>query len=260
MINHVRTLLLNRSGSERPGADYFLEEYVPPAFGALELPTYLQTLHDALVGAGADDAWANFRMRQYTTVLHATEFVAYVLDLDSRVTYLRERSTLDTVAETEVTGLNVFATTTHNVGSLAPSANQPRLLYEWNVQMLTPLQARTTDLRTGESADRTLSVTNGLSSPVVMAGQESLGIMIENPVIDAAWKVSSFAPPPQDLSSLMAQLRVTGGATLARLFAGDEPYATFKELWEKNAVFAYQLSGLLLAFAYRAEDIRVGET
>jgi len=260
MINHARTLLLNRSGASRPPADFFLEEYVSPDFARLELPDYLQTLHHALVGENADDAWANFRMRQYTTLLHATEFASYVLDLDSRVTYLRENSTLDDIETRTAVPLNGLAGTAYILGTLEPSSGQPRLLYEWTVEMVMPLLARSKDLRTGTIQDTVITVADSLSSAIALAGQQDLNVKVEDPVQNAAWKVSVFAEPPSDLSALMDTLKQTGGATLGRLFAGASPYDTFKELWERHPFLSYQLSGLLLAFIYRAEGARVGDT
>ena len=88
MVNHVRTLLLNADGalgSDDPG-----EQYTPPAFKPLVLPTYLQTARRCLFGAAPDRAYMNYRLAQYMSLLHATELKQYVLAMDERVTYTAE--------------------------------------------------------------------------------------------------------------------------------------------------------------------------
>lgn len=259
MINHARTLLLNRSGASRPPFDFFLEEYVSPDFSVLKLPDYLKTLYNTLVGEFSDDAWANFRMRQYTTILHSTEFASYVLALDDRVTYLHTRSTLDDIETIVITPLNLLAGTAYVMGTLAPSIGQPRLLYEWGVEMTSSYTAVTRDLRTGRESTESVTTVEGLSNAIPLVGQQQMSIKLENPVSGSAWRISAFANPPQELTALVSNLRQTGGATLGRLFGtGVAPYVTFKELWDKHPFLSYQLSGLLLAFIYRVEDVRVG--
>jgi hypothetical protein len=259
MINHARTLLLNRNGASRPPADFFLEEYVPASFAALTLPGYLKTIYNTLVGETADDAWANFRMRQYTTILHSTEFASYALTLDERITYLRTRSTLNEIETRVVTPLNILAGSAYILGTILPSISQPRLLYEWKMEMTSSSTVTIRDLRTGAESAAEVTVTEGLSNLIGLTGQSDLYVRLENPVVGAAWKISVFASPLQDLTTLVNSLRQTGGATLGRLFSTSvAPYNTFKELWDKHPFLSYQLSGLLLAFIYRAEEIRVG--
>src|SRR5512137_2784346 len=87
MINHARTLLLNKDGNKRPGADFYLEEFVDPSFRALSYSQELTELRAVLVGRSPDDGYLNFRLRQYMTLLDSTEFVSYVTALDKRITY-----------------------------------------------------------------------------------------------------------------------------------------------------------------------------
>jgi hypothetical protein len=261
MINHARTLLLNRNGAARPSCDFFLEEYVPTSFSAIALPDYLKTIYNLLVGEAADDAWANLRMRQYTTILHATEFSSYVLELDDRVTYLRTRSTLNETETRAATPLNMFSESAYVLGTLTPSIGQPRLLYDWKVEMTSSSTVTTRDLRTRAITLADVVVTEGLSNLISLAGQPDLYVRLENPVSGSSWQVSVFASPSQDLATLVSNLKSTGGSTLGRLFGtGTAPYSTFKELWNNHPFLSYQLSGLLLAFVYRLEELRIGQT
>ena len=125
MINQGRTLLLNRDGFNRPLPTYFLEEYVDPLFKALSIPAELQSVYEVLVGTLADNAYANFRMRQYMLILHSTEFAEYVTALDPRVTYLEDRTAVDTLFSSSAAALNNLATPIPVSFSGQPRASTP---------------------------------------------------------------------------------------------------------------------------------------
>jgi len=48
-----------------------------------------------------------------------------------------------------------------------------------------------------------------------------------------------------------------GESVMFNLFSAQEPYKTFKELWEKHFQIHYKLTGILLAWIYRAEEARL---
>ena len=87
MINHVRTLLLNRGRDGTPRTSPG-EEYVPPTFAPRALTTPLRTAFTTLYGGDPDRLMLNYRLRQLTALLHSTELEEYVLAKDPRVTYL----------------------------------------------------------------------------------------------------------------------------------------------------------------------------
>ena len=85
MINHARTLLLNRDGVGHHG--YVGEEYSPTEYHAVELPSFCHNVRLALFGQQPDWLMYNYRARELMQMLHATELAGFVTDLDSRVTY-----------------------------------------------------------------------------------------------------------------------------------------------------------------------------
>lgn len=89
MINHGRSLLLNVSGS-RYQPQYLGEEYIPPDFVSVSLPSYLQTARRILFGARPDRVFLNYRVRDLLHSIHETELAEYLYALDSRVTYWPE--------------------------------------------------------------------------------------------------------------------------------------------------------------------------
>lgn len=87
MINHARTLLGNQAaillGLNFPG-----EEYVPETFYPVTLPSPLARIRALLFGSQPDRIMVNYRLRQYMTLLHATELSQYVTAFGARLTYL----------------------------------------------------------------------------------------------------------------------------------------------------------------------------
>lgn len=261
MINHARTLLMNVNGSARPAATFFMEEYVPPDFEAQELSSSLQDVYNVLFGSNSDNAFLNFRARQYMYVLHSTEFAQYVTDLDSRVTYLNDRSIVETSQAALIEPLNSLATANlFEVGEVEVTPSVPQMLPSWQLEVLAALYVRTTHEKSGRKLDTVITITDGLTNVIPMAGQADYGVRMEASLsltVGAKWRISKPVFPDADLTQLVADLE-TVEASLNKLFGVTEPYRTFKELWNKHALLSYRLSGALLAFVYRAEEARAG--
>ena len=258
MINEVRTLLLNRAGASRPGPDFFLEEYVDPAFVPVPLPSQLLSVHNLLLGADSDDAALNFRLKQYMQVLHATEFEKYVLALDPRITYQLDRSVLDAVFEPVVSALNAAAQASRLeiVGALFRPSVQTRLKYDWVVKALSSSVLETSLLTPALSVSTVISDDKGLSTPASLAGQRNMFVRVGMTVTTGAeWSISLLDKPVTDLAALLAGI-TAGQNALEVLFSADEPFNTFGELWHEHPYLQYRLSGLLLAYVYRVEALR----
>lgn len=86
MINHARTLLLNRTSSTYvPGK--LGEEYIPPGYEAVTLPTSVATAKNIIFGVDPDPEFVNFRLWELLSLIHNTELAEFVYALDPRVTY-----------------------------------------------------------------------------------------------------------------------------------------------------------------------------
>ena len=86
MINHARTLLLNRT-SENYIPGRIGEEYIPPGYVETQLPTHINTARKILFGARPDPEFVNFRLCELLSLIHNTELAEFVYALDPRVTY-----------------------------------------------------------------------------------------------------------------------------------------------------------------------------
>lgn len=91
MINHIRTLLLNKDGESRPPIGYLGEEYTPPSYFAAKLDKPANSIRNILFGSDPDDYTLNYRLAQYMGLLHHPDVVGYTLQADSRFTYQHDR-------------------------------------------------------------------------------------------------------------------------------------------------------------------------
>jgi hypothetical protein len=258
MINAARTLLLNRSGASRPAASYFLEEYVDPDYRPLVLPSYLKNTYNALIGA-SDDAYANFRLWQYMSILHSTEFAEYVTALDPRVTYRHVRSVIDTAFNPAYEALTVPANglTLYFIGSIEPNLSTPRLYNSWLLETGGASLIRVTNLALSRFSDETVTFSSGLSSPIPMVGENDFFVRIASDPLPAGanWLITVFSKPVGDLSELETALKAV--SITEAFFPHKEPFITFKKLWQFHPFLQYRLSGFLLAHIYGVEGVRL---
>lgn len=252
MINHLRTLLLNRDGSARPAATFFLEEYVDPEYRVVALPNEMRLVEQALFSDG-DTAFRNYRLAQYMTILHATEFEAYVLAFDGRITYRHGRSLLNERFGPAIT-IQQGSETLHTVGSLTPVPG--RLLYRYQlIKDGTALSI--TDLDTEKLVVWPLLYTGGLSEPIALPGQANYAVRVQGqPGVPARWTLTHLHKPEADLSGVVMALGARAHA-LDALFLDKPFYKTFRELWDKHTLIQYRLAGVLLAYAHRLELKRI---
>lgn len=89
MINHARTLLLNKHPSRADYIDSGYEgyEYIPKEYVPVRLPTYLQSIQKILIGANSDGLFAGLRAHELLSYIHQTELESYLYKFDTRVTY-----------------------------------------------------------------------------------------------------------------------------------------------------------------------------
>jgi hypothetical protein len=257
MFNHARTLLLNVRGDNAPGSTFPWEEAVPVAYRPFPVPSFLTAIRNVLFGMDPDRYMLNYRLRQFMTLLHATELEEHILALDPRITYPK-------TAELESTPLGVkFEGSDRPIflnGELVPDNTRGRLHFEWRVSVnnggvVTVFQA-TPPIRETES---TPEVTAGLTAPVPLSQGISVAV---DPTPGTIWHVSGLAAPSRDLPTIVAALRQIGETRLINLFGANpvEPYRTFYNLWNDHFALPYQLGGLLAAVVYRSNEALTKET
>lgn len=263
MINHVRTLLMNR-GRDGHAFDFPGEEFVPAEFVPRRLPVYLRSAHRALFGTNPDRLYLNYRLRQLMSMLHATELEEHVLAFDSRVTYLpltRDdmfRSAFEPVI-TSISGnreLTVEGTHTADEGA-------GRCYHAWRVTATAPDQlviVRQTPPPATFSDVYTIA--NGLSNRIQLPGSP-LYFRFKEPLVEASWLVSSNARPERTLDVTLTNLKnVLTLDGLAQLFPplAAEPIRTYYQVWNNHPLTIYRFSALLLAMVTKMDTLPQEQT
>lgn len=257
MVNHVRTLLLNRASlgdaehSEPGGA------VIPPDYRPRRLPAFLQQMLERLYGTHPERLYQNYRLRQVMMLLHSSELESYVYGLDPRVTYLPfdDDSFFEDVFRRKTTQLAGDTSPLIVHGEHEPDEGIGVCTQRYRVEVLDDDTVEVIRQTPPLTVSRQTYVREGgLSSYIALIGS---GLRIRfHAAPGTAWQVESVARPRIDFTVLMhgvGQALTTDG--YAELFSGGEPQRTFRNLWEDHELFPYKYGGLLLAMAYYMDGL-----
>lgn len=281
MINHVRTLLLNRGKDGAPRTT-FGEEYVPPQFVPKQLSPALRRGLTVLFGSNPDRAFLNYRMRQIMLLIHATELEQFVYSLDPRVTYLPFPASdmFTTGPVTTVTQQAGDATRLFVLGDWAVDEVSGRMEQVWDVEMISSTGGNITTRRgTTTTTPFVVTYSKSLSSPVLLPGSP-LSIRFYEPVgfiggefsdefsdefnVGVAaqtlprWQIASSSRPTTDFSSVLLSLgRALGEHGMQEIFPPNavDPVTTFLRIWQTHQLATYRYAALLLAMAWRINTL-----
>jgi hypothetical protein len=250
MINHARTLLLNKPGVhlEDPGipGDVYI-----PLFPGLDMSPALRWVYSILFGDQPDAKGLSYRMAQYMDILHSTEYGAYVTALDPRITYVPSdtRFFLEFIAGAKPSS-NVITVN----GAWDNSGSNGRAEYQWSIRVTAVDSMDVKNLTTGETATYGLSDTKYLPG----GGELVFNISTQPLVPGSVFTINYLTRIQPDPGVVLATLKGMSKEARTSLFGENpaEPFATFQNLMDSNPVFAYQMSGILLAFIYR-QDLKL---
>jgi hypothetical protein len=256
MLNHARCLLANLGPFNEQPSSYVAEELIDPAFVPLTLPAPLVAVRKVLFGVAPDRDMVNYRARQLLTLVHASDLVEFVYDLDPRVTYSTGEDaallTRDTFLPqvTSVTGaapLSVFGTpdapdrqgvvarsyvvTVLDAGSVAVhQTGQPTAVYDYEMR-------------------------SGASTPFPLPGS-GYQAWLPTDAAGSAWFVEVRNRPQWDLGQLVVTLGSLGEAVVASLFAGPEPFVSLHNGWRYAGELPTTLGSAVVALVLRSEEVR----
>jgi len=164
-----------------------------------------------------------------------------------------------TLFTTTITELNttpvVPVTATFNDLNTAPAIAVPQ----------TNLKLRFSNTSAGAMAPESAIITEVGDIIIVEDYDATAAIALENaaggpePTLFSAgrWALDVRAQPPAAITTILPILELLGEPSVLALFgaASSEPYTTFKNLWFDHPLPAYKLSGFVLAFIYRCNEI-----
>ena len=266
MINHVRTLLLNR-GRDGHGLDEYGEEYIPSTYAVRSLTTTMQTIQRRLFGGSPDRLFINYRMRQLMQLMHSTPLENDLYVDDPRITYLPFDDDLFNDAFGVTLNIMQKSTGTATAPSIyvnvvgTPDFSEQigvtKYLWEW--------------IRTGTVDDFTVTATRRIPQPtesIVYAGTDPAEpVVLPGSAIKVftqfvpdefeQMEIHATARPDTDIGeTLQAINEALGTGGLAEIFRPNdpEPFKTWYKIYNEEPTAAMKWTALLLAIAKRIEQ------
>lgn len=263
MINHARTLLLNKTGGKQNLRDLG-EEYIPEAFVSQSLPPWLNAYHQVVMGSSAENVYSNFQVDRLLRVVHATEYEPYLTLFDSRLTY--DPRSAGPFASLQY-GYS-FVAAANKVTKIVPTnriyADEARgvMRYRWLFTIENQVAAAT-DMLTGRTTTINLvspAATSAVSDVITLPGTMfTVRLQVSSPYAVADWDdnvdISLLTRPTKGLNEKIVELDSLRGFE-RNLFGVDvvEPYYTFFGLWRTSKTIAERLTGILLALVFRLNE------
>jgi len=258
VINHARTLLLGQAGEIIPTGYYVGEEYVP-SYNPIDLPPALKTVYEALFGLNPDYEGRLYRTAQYMALLHSTEYVDYVTDLDSLLTYDVSTSGFTELDyDIDIVTDSILELTI--VGEWKEPSYKGRMRNDWVVEATDSNQILIRHTQTGTTQGSILIFNpEGVSNQFKLPESDLKAIIVAPSAMNGdRWEIRHRTSLAGTLTEVMGNLETLSFSTRQALFGvrQDEPWLTFRNLFDKNQNLPFRLSGALLAFIYCIEEQR----
>jgi hypothetical protein len=226
------------------------------------LPTHLTLFRQKLFGNRPDRDMRNYRLHQYTQILHSTELEEYVYYADKRVTYLEHKlpELFDSASYTpriiHAVGSGEFQQL-QVLGRPSPPDENGQIFFQYRIELLDTgdVDVATLPGRLGQELTPA-NFSQGLSEEIDLPGS---GYKARVPEQEAGvWIVIVRNRPQWDLGQIALLLENLGEENYLRLFGANpaEPYRTFSNLWSSDKPLPYRFGAFLLALAFRTDEIR----
>lgn len=261
MINHIRTLLLNRTADDSTEIG---DEYVPSSFRAKELTPRLAAIRATIFGATPDRLMLNYRLYQLMAAAHESSLAGMLTLADPRITYLLDRGRLLSPFP-----LAAFALTQQPLSAVADafigSTSQPVV----DRQGLCRYRFK---LTLGSSLATWYWLLNSRSptvihDPVTVGSRVTLdlpsgGYSVAVPNIDgASWIFDVAYQPTLSLVGVDESLTAVSETVTAVMLGGthaarpEAPYDTLLDTWYEPQTPFDRIAAAALALALRTEAL-----
>lgn len=254
MINHARTLLLNLSGSSPGFTSGPGEEFISPGFNEIKMPAQLSRVRNMLFGNNPDRLKLHYRTSQLLQLIDGTDLQQYVVYLDDRITY-----SFPEEAQAWLGVFGRFAVPLHSSGVIFlfgedRPAQEGRLISRWKVQV--DGSSAVVHLRSAPpiTVATPYIVQSGLTEQIPLHGSSLF--FRSDPSPGGSWLVAEVRKPGDSLVDCCRRLENISSEDSDYLFSGDEPFATFRKVWEEHEEMPYRLGAITLALIYRSDLLR----
>jgi hypothetical protein len=190
--------------------------------------------------------------------IHGTDYASALTDLDPRITYIHDRDVPPFGFEKRSTDQPTIEV--HPSAEFYEPALRRKLYHRWLVKAETGALVTITDMTGEGTRQESVSGANSLTDPVLLSVQDELSARFgAYPLpIGANWDLEGITYPPVGLSEILEALEGLGSLVENDILGSTEdPYPTFKELWEDHILLQYRIAGYVLAYIYQVEEARL---
>jgi hypothetical protein len=204
----------------------------------------------------------NYRSWQLLQLVEATELQSHILALDSRITYdlnINRLSLQNTFLPKVIRQGGTSAQTLTIAGTPIKPDASGKATFDYQINIVNPnIQIKRLTFPLID-VQHLLDLTDGLS-PYFALPLSGYKFCVNTTDEAVSWRIQGYLRPQNSLSEIEKGLHSIGEPYLLQLFgtSSAEPYATFRNCWEKHPEFAYRLGGIVLAMIYRTEEIYNG--
>jgi len=273
MINHVRTLLLNRSNHEA-GLDSGAKaaEFIPMEFRPITLPRAQAAFRRILLPDGAPLYQENYILANVMKLLHHPELLDYTLTLDPRFTYSFTTDYAIQLRDSAVV-VNRWSQGSCDVNlihdyTMTPSRTQNGVVLHWELTHAAS-DGNVVTVRLNGAKETRLPVTfTGTKSNriVLVANELSVFLTSDSGSLNGDFKFDlDFTPIPYVNVATMLEQATRHAAVYGDkggIFSSWEPYATeiaeLYDLWRFGDESTIKLGALILGHAFICEQLRLG--
>ena len=256
MINHYRTLILNKAATSRPPKIATLgEELVDPDFRPVTNSKNLQQIRDIILGTDPDPVFENFRLAQIAQILTNSEFYKeYILRLDSRITFDVNKNTDFFDLESMYSVDTQSDSTIRILSKLEPDIGLGRSVYEWFISAGTGNIITVEDLNYPGSVSTVVSFADGISSDIAVPNS-NYALRLQGSVMPSngtIWSVSGIADL-SEASFVDVFDKIAASELVEGLFGINKSGNSFYNLYSTNRKMN-KIIGFLLAFIWELQD------
>ena len=267
MINHARTLLLNRPASYYTGL--LRNAYISPDFKPVTLTTFLAGVRDAILpptGSRQQEIDAsNIVMR----ILHSPDLEPYVLDLDKRITYgvteilpaslTSSRVALNTVKSQDCDVVPQYTYASTSYSTMKPLAG----VYTWSVVSLDANRVKVTNTK-GMTSTVTLNPNSSSTtskSVDIIPGYISIYFDLPSMAFTGSFNVTYTLTitASYDVPVAMAAMRqaFAHGVNVFDYKAFPDIMPVLKTAWLDDPALTTRFGAGVLAYIYSLEGMRI---
>lgn len=259
MFNHFRTLLLNMDGHISTDTNYPGEELVPSDFRSVTLPQHIKSIRSTIFGPAPDRAMLNYRIRSLLPLVHTPKFEQFVLELDSRITYVPFDNNFYDLSLVQATVDKVVGDNNLIITGIKPT-NDTTLYHQFYIKIWNPTDVQIRRI-TEPTSTNTLSytVTNGISDALPFTGFPMFFSFV--PFTGSEWQVSFLITPTTKIGTLFTNLLINNSNDIETLFSTPQMDSTFialRSIWTNHRqIMPNRLAALVVALVYRTEELRI---